>query len=114
MEHFKQLLKVLHANKLYGKIDKCSFMLEEVGFLGLIVLAQGGKHEPSKVEAIHKWLIPKTITEVRAFHGLASFYRRFVKNFSTVMEPITSRMKQRSFRWTNKVQKAFGKAITCV
>lgn len=49
--------------------------------------------DPSKVEAILSWPPPKSVVEVRIFHGLASFYRKFIKGFSHVCAPIIDTIK---------------------
>ena len=68
---------------------------------------EGIKVDDSKVEVIRIWPIPKSIHDVRSFHGLDWFYRRFIKNFSTIMAPMIEVIKGISFRWTPKVQIAF-------
>jgi len=84
-----------------------SFFTPEVSFLGYIIIGDCIKADESKVEAIRSCPVPKSIHDVRAFHGLASFYRRFIRGFSTVMAPMTEVIEGTSFIWTPKAQFAF-------
>ena len=63
--------------------------------------------DPSKVEAIQTWPEPKSTTEVRSFHGLASFYMMFIKDFDSVIAPITKCLNKGVFKWTKATQITF-------
>jgi len=68
--------------------------------------------DQAKVEAIKSWPTPTSITEVRSFYGLTSFYMRFIKGFSILMAPITKCMKKGTFEWTKAAHDAFKKLKT--
>ncbi|KAJ9549289.1 hypothetical protein OSB04_021832 [Centaurea solstitialis] len=77
-------------------------------------LQQGIRMDESKIEVITTWPTPNTIHEVQSFHGLASFYRRFIRNFSTVVAPITDCLKSKVFCWTPAATMAFEDLKCCI
>ncbi|XP_073035232.1 uncharacterized protein [Primulina eburnea] len=81
---------------------------EQVAFLGHIVSKEGIAVDPSKIEAIKQWSIPKIVSEVRSFLGLAGYYRRFIADFSKIALPLTSLTRKAiKFEWTIECQQAF-------
>jgi hypothetical protein len=82
--------------------------MEKVVFLGYVVSTKGIEVDEEKVKVIKEWPTPKSITEVKSFHGLASFYRRFVKDFSTMAAPLTEVIKKNvGFHWGADQENAF-------
>jgi hypothetical protein len=65
--------------------------------------------DQSKVEVIKNWPSSINIFEVRSFHGLASFYRKFIRNFSGISTAMMDTIKKRHkyFHWTEEVEKSF-------
>ncbi|KAL5838121.1 hypothetical protein ACOSQ3_015290 [Xanthoceras sorbifolium] len=107
-KHLRVVLQILREKQLYGKLSKCEFWLPEIAFLGHIVSAEGIKADPKKIEAIVEWKPLRNVTEVRSFLGLAGYYRRFVKGFSSIASPLTKLLhKNVKFEWTNRCQAAF-------
>ncbi|KAK1649149.1 hypothetical protein QYE76_066954 [Lolium multiflorum] len=112
-QHLEIILETLRHHKLYAKFSKCEFWLKEVGFLGHILSAGGIAVDPAKIKTVAEWTAPTTQTEVRAFLGLAGYYRRFVEGFSSIARPMTQLLKKdKKFEWTDKCEESFQKLKT--
>lgn len=106
--HVRIVLECLRSHNLYAKATKCAFNLEEVDFLGYIVGKNGLGMDPAKVETILKWPIPASVKAVQSFLGFANFYRRFVRDYSRLVSPMTALTKKNlPFQWTPACQHAF-------
>ena len=88
--HLRLVLDVLRKNQLHVKLSKCEFWRSEVKYLGHIVGSDGIRMDPKKVDAIRNWPVPKDMTELRSFVGLANYFRRFIAHFSSLAAPLTS------------------------
>ena len=107
MGYLRQVLCTLQAVKFYANLNKCAFCTDKVVFLGFMVSSEKVFANPEKVKAIIEWPQPRTIREVRRFHRLGTFYRRFIKNSSAIMAHITDCLKSEGFQRTPAATKAF-------
>ncbi|KAJ9546624.1 hypothetical protein OSB04_019167 [Centaurea solstitialis] len=106
--HLREVLEVLRREGLYAKFSKCAFWLQEVQFLGHIVNREGIKVDPSKIEAVMSWEVPKTLSEIRSFLGLAGYYRRFIEGFSRIAVPLMRLTKKSEpYVWGVEQEEAF-------
>lgn len=110
-EHLRRLKAVLDAIKLSGltlKPEKCRFAYHELLFLGHIISKDGVRPDPQKTAAIANFPQPHDKKAVRRFLGLCAYYRRFVRNFSRVAEPLTKLSKADvPFTWNSAQAEAF-------
>lgn len=113
-EHTSLLLRVLEKLKkanLTINLEKSKFFRNQLKYLGYVVDGNGLHTDPEKVEAILRFPPPTNKKEVKRFLGTASWYRRFVPNFSTVAGPLnklTSTKKGKSnFEWTAEAESSF-------
>jgi hypothetical protein len=109
LKHLATMMKKLQKEKLLINMKKSSFMKIELIYLGFVISVDKLKMDPDKVEVIKNWPSPKSIFEVRRFHGLASFYRKFIRNFSGISAPMMDTVKKRHkyFHWTKEAEKSF-------
>ncbi|WVZ63577.1 hypothetical protein U9M48_013200 [Paspalum notatum var. saurae] len=107
-EHLRLVLQKLREHKLYAKLSKCEFWLDQVPFLGYIVSKGGIMVDPSKISSVMDWKVPEVMKEVCGFLGLAGYYRRFIESFSKIAKPMTSLLEKGvPFIWTKERQAAF-------
>ncbi|GBG67482.1 hypothetical protein CBR_g617 [Chara braunii] len=109
--HVKHIEWVLHALKDAGfkvALEKSEFFLSENLFLGYIVTVDGLKPDPRKVAAVQDAPAPVTLTKVRAFLGMTSYYRHFIKGFAGIAKPLTNLLKkEEQLIWMPECEAAF-------
>ncbi|CAI5671940.1 unnamed protein product [Oreochromis niloticus] len=98
LERLEQVFIRLRGANLKLKPSKCCLFREQVAYLGHIISAGGISTGPQKVQQVTEWPTPRTVTEVRQFVGLASYYRHFVENFATIAKPLHELTKKRPCR----------------
>ena len=86
---------------------KCSFAQFEAKYLGYIIDKDGNHTDPSKISTIKEYPVLTNVTEVHAFLRLVSYYRRFVKGFSSIASPLFKLLKDAVFEWYQDQQEAF-------
>jgi len=107
-EHIRLILTALRDAGLHAKLSKCEFFREEVKYLGFIVGKEGVKMDPDKIKTIIDWQTPRNVTDIRSFTGFAGFYRKFIRNFSGILAPVTALEKKGvTFAWTTDCENAF-------
>lgn len=103
-----EVLRRLRTAGLKLSPKKCTLFRTEVPFLGHLVGRQGVKTDPLKVTAVEGWPVPKTVSELRSFLGLCTYYRRFVPGFATVAAPLHNlTRKGAQYLWDEACQQAF-------
>jgi hypothetical protein len=109
LRHLAIVMRRLQQEKLLINLKKCSFMQTELVYLGFVISANELKMDPEKVEVIRNWPSPRNVFEVRSFHGLASFYRKFIRNFSGISTAMmdTVRKRHKIFQWTAEAERSF-------
>ncbi|KAK9708862.1 RNase H-like domain found in reverse transcriptase [Popillia japonica] len=94
LDTLEQVFKVLVDSLVDLKMAKCSFLQSQIEYLGYVVSKDGIKPNPENIAAVLQYPIPNSAKQVQSFLGLASYFRRFVKNFSVVAKPLYDLIKK--------------------
>jgi hypothetical protein len=99
----------LKENKLHAKFKKCEFGVTEMDFLRHKITQEGLKMDDHKVKVILDWESPRSISTLRSFLGLASYYCKFIKNFAKIATPLINLLKKSSgtYEWDETCNEAF-------
>ena len=106
--HVRKVLQRLREYNLHAKPEKSEFFRQSIEYLGFLISPQGVEMDPAKVDAVLSWPAPTTVKQVQSFLGFANFYRRFIRDFSKIVRPLTNLTRKAvAFIWSAKCQKAF-------
>ena len=107
-DHLQRVLERLRQAKLYGRLHKCEFLKDKVDYIGFEVSVDGVNASPEKVQTILDWPHPQTMHDIRLFLGLASYYQKFIWEFSQIAKPLTNLTREKmAWCWGDAKQNSF-------
>ena len=110
LQHLRTVLQLLRDNHLYAKMSKCIFARTELEFLGHILSGDGLQVDPKKTSAVADWPVPRDISQLRSFLGMANYFRKFLHHFAQRTMPLTRLLRKVNaavWHWTPDSQAAF-------
>jgi hypothetical protein len=115
LEHLRIVFTRLKEAGLKLNPEKCFFLKPELSFLGYVVGKNGIHTNPSKIEKVKNFPVSNNLTQLRRFLGLASYYRRFIKDFSKIANPLNKLLRKGcQYQWTQSQQDAFERLKNCL
>ena len=107
-QHVRQVLETLQREFLFANPKKCDFFKTKINFVGHIVGDGRVKMDNEKISAVRDWPAPMSATEVRSFLGLANYYRRFIRHFARIADPLQELTSNATkFEWKSHHKDAF-------
>lgn len=108
MNHLKLVFERIREANMFLKLSKCKFIQTKVNYLGHVITKDGIMVDDEKVASINQFTTPKNSKMVQRFLGLCGYYRKFIKDFSKIANPLFELLKKNSkFNWTNEHEIAF-------
>ncbi|GKB42894.1 putative mitochondrial protein [Tanacetum coccineum] len=105
--HLEIVLQFIRDHTLFAKKSKCVFGAQMVEYLGHVITSEGVLTDETKIKAMQNWPIPTNLKQLRGFLGLTGYYRRFIRSYASISQPLTKLMKKNAFQWSEEAQSAF-------
>lgn len=109
VQHLQAIFRTLSQGEFYLRQTKCLLARCTLQYLGYIVSDQGISPDPDKIQAMLTWPIPTSVSKLRRFMGFTGFYRRFIRGYASIANPLTSLLRTDCFHWNPEAQAAFNK-----
>ena len=98
LQQIENFLATLEENGLKLNLEKCVFGRNKIKYLGFVLSKEGISPDKRNIEAVQQFTKPKTLTELRSLCGALSYFRRFIPNFSLIMQPIYALTKKENLQ----------------
>jgi hypothetical protein len=109
-EHIKHVEAVVQRLKQYNlkvKLSKCKIVQQKIQYLSHVISHCHIQPSTEKVKDLNKFQTPLNYSQIHSFIGLASYYRKFVKNFASIISPLLRAAQNKHITWTEECQNAF-------
>ena len=87
-QHLKEVMATLQKNRMFAKRSKCQFAKKSMTFLGHIVDSEGISVDPNTTKLVREWPVPKSVDDIKAFLGLATYFRKYVMDLASKAAPL--------------------------
>lgn len=112
--HWETVLTILRNNTLFAKKSKSHLAVPEIDFLGHIISGESVWADPTKLQSMIEWLIPKSVKALRGFLDLIGYDKKFIKGYGWILAPLKKLLKKNAFHWSPEAEHAFQALKTAV
>jgi hypothetical protein len=108
LEHIRTVMSILQKEQWQVKLSKCAFAQRQISYLGHVISSEGVSTDEMKITAVRNWPTPVNHKELRGFLGLSGYYRKFIRHYAIISQPLRTLLKKGAlFVWTPDTETAF-------